>query len=458
MTAPFVPPYPVPHRSKASLLKRFVTGWDSWIHTLFEKSYTMKLGDIRLPKLDFFIANDPAIVAQVMDDADGRFPKHPLLREMLDPLIGNSVFAANGSDWAEQRQMVNPAFAHTNLRRALPVMRAAVDDTLARIAGEDLARPVAIDRHMTHVAADIIFRTIFSVPLDEAGGIEIHEAFNAYQRGIQPSMMLSIYRLPLLFYRRRAVRAAARVHALFAPIVAARHAAAVRGEEGPEEDILATLLEARHPITGERFTVGELIDQISTIFLAGHETSASAMTWALYLIAESPDLQRAIRAEIAEVAGDQPFDDGVIRNLHRTRDVFRETLRLYPPVSFFIREVTRPTVMRKKAMKPGSMIVVSPWLIQRNADHWPCPHAFKPERFSDPAEAAACRHAYLPFGRGPRICIGAGFAQQEALLVLASIVRRFRLESPADDKPVPVSRLTLRPKHGLRLRLTPVGE
>lgn len=457
MTARFVPPYPIPHRNKASLLRRFVTGWGSWIHTLFEKSYTMKLGDIRLPKLDFFVANDPAIVAEVMDDPQGRFPKHPLLREMLDPLIGNSVFSANGTDWAEQRQMVNPAFAHTNLKRALPVMRAAVDETIARLAAEDLTRPVAIDTHMTHVAADIIFRTIFSVPLDEAGGREIHRAFNAYQSGIQPSMMLSIYRLPLLFYRRRAIRAAARIHALFAPIVAARHAAAVRGEARGEQDILATLLEARHPRTGERFTVAELIDQISTIFLAGHETAASAMTWALYLIAESPELQDAIRAEIADQAGDRPFDDAAVRGLTLTRDVFRETLRLYPPVSFFIREVTVPSVMRKKAMKPGSMIVVSPWLIQRNANHWPCPHAFAPERFSDPRQADACRHAYLPFGRGPRICIGAGFAQQEALLTIGSVIRAFRLESPAGDKPVPISRLTLRPKHGLRLRLTPVA-
>ena len=137
--------------------------------------------------------------------------------------------------------------------------------------------------------------------------------------------------------------------------------------------------------------------------------------------------------------------------------MFQETLRLYPPVSFFLRAVTKPTKMRGKSMKAGAMLVISPWLIQRNSNHWKCPHAFDPERFSREEDKAACRHAFMPYGKGPRICVGAGFANQEGVLVLSAILRAFRIDALADDKPEPVSRLTLRPKNGARVMLTPVA-
>jgi cytochrome P450 len=450
-TPRFTPPYPVPHKSKASLLKRFLTGWNSWIHTLFEKSYTMKMGEIRLPKLDFYIVNDLEVVERVMDDREKVFPKHEFLNDLLDPLIGNSVFSANGEDWEQQRQMVNPAFAHTNLKRVYPAMQSAVDDLLAQIRALDRSKPIEVDPLMTHIAADIIYRTIFSVKLDAEGADKIYHSFHRYQKNVQPSAMLKIYGLPLLGYRHRAKKAAAEIHAVFGPIVRARHDAWHGGTGTAQEDILQSLLEARHPVTGEAFTYEKIMEQVSTIFLAGHETAASAMTWALYLLAECPHLQEALDAEIDRQSGDGPIAFEHLRGMDGVRNLFKETLRLYPPVSFFIREVTAPTRMRDKKLAPGAMVVISPWLIQRNSDNWKCPHAFEPDRFDDPEEAAACRHAYMPFGKGPRICIGAGFAQQEGILTLASIVRTFRLRYPPIAKPEPVSRLTLRPKNAVRL-------
>lgn len=447
----FTPPYPIPHKSKTSLLKRFVTGWESWIHTLFERSYTMKMGEIRLPKLDFFIANELSIVDRVMDDREKVFPKHSFLNDLLDPLIGNSVFSANGKDWENQREMVNPAFAHTNLKRVFPVMRDAVDDLLGNIAALDLSGPVEVDPLMTHVAADIIYRTLFSVKLDAAGADQIYHAFHRFQKNVQPSAMLRIYGLPLLGYRRRAIRSAAEIHAVFSPIVRARYDAWHGGGGTAQADILQSLLEAKHPETGEPFSFIQIMEQVSTIFLAGHETAASAMTWALYLLSECPHLQTALVAEIERETGGEPIAFEHLRGMEGIRNLFRETLRLYPPVSFFIREVTAPTTMRDKLLQKGAMIVISPWLIQRNRDNWKCPHAFMPDRFDDPEEAEACKHAYMPFGKGPRICVGAGFAQQEGMLVLASMVRAFALRYPPIRKPEPVSRLTLRSKHPVRL-------
>jgi cytochrome P450 len=151
------------------------------------------------------------------------------------------------------------------------------------------------------------------------------------------------------------------------------------------------------------------------------------------------------------------LDFDALKSLNKLRNLFRETLRLYPPVSFFVRAVTKPTTMREKPMKPGNMIVISPWLIQRNAENFPCPHAFDPDRFTQPDQAEACRRAYMPFGKGQRVCVGAGFAQQEAMLVLGSIVRSFALTSPPGRKPHPVSRLTLRSKDGIFLKINPIS-
>lgn len=449
----FTPPFPEPLKKNASLPKRFLRGWKGWIHVHFERSYTMKMGEIHVPRLTVYVPNELRLVDEILEDRERIYPKPELLKEMLDPLIGASIFTVSGREWEEQRAMVNPAFAHTRLQAAFPVMREAVEDLVARIAALDLSRPVAVEPLMTHVAADVIFRTIFSVRLDSKGAEQIYRAFHSFQRSVQRGAILHLYRLPLFGLLWRAKRHARRVHATFRPIVQARYDAyRAKGDAGPP-DILRSLLEARHPETGEPFTLQGLINQVSFIFLAGHETSASALAWALYLLAECPEQQEAILAEI----GPEPLTFEAIRKAGALRQVFQETLRLYPPVSFFVRSATRATVMRGKQVEPGSMMVISPWLIQRNGENFPCPHAFDPERFADPGQAEACRRAYLPFGKGPRICTGSAFATQEAMLVLGTIVQKFRLAYPDGPKPEPVSRVTLRSDKGIFVRFEPRG-
>ncbi len=455
MSVRFTPPFPPPHASKSSFLLRFWRGWNSWIHVLFERSYTMKMGEIHTPALDFYIANELPLVRRIMETEWKQFPKHEFQRDLLLPLIGNSVFSANGQDWEDQRQMVNPAFGHTALKTVFPMMSDAVDDLIAHIRAMDLTRPVPIDVLITHLAADIIYRTLFSVVLDTAGSREIYDAFHAYQKHSQRASTLRIYGLPMLGFRRRAEADARRIHAVFAPIVHARYTAThERGERG--HDIVQSLIDARHPQTGAPFTEAEVMEQVATIFLAGHETSASSVTWAFYLIARDPALQVALRDEAETASGGAPLAYEHLRQLTRTNNVFRETLRLYPPLAFLSREVTCPVQMRDKDLKPGAMLVVSPWLVQRNRDNFPEPHGFDPDRFDDPEQASACRHAYLPFGKGPRICVGAGFAVQEAKLAIARLLRAFTVETVAGETPEPVSRLTLRAKHGVLLKLTPI--
>lgn len=457
MTKIFTPPYPRPPKNKRGLVKRFLRGWHSWIHVLFDKSYTMKMGEIRLPGRTMYIANELPLVDRILRGGTA-FPKHSELVRNLDPLIGNSVFSANGADWESQRAMVNPAFAHTALGRSMPLMVAAADDLVARIeAAAREGRPVDIDPMMTHVAADIIFRTLFSQTLDAERSNIIHSAFGRFQRLAHSASMLRLYGLPAGWFEKRSKGPARAIHDVFRPIVEARYAGFHgRGEAGTR-DILQSLIKAKHPETGAHFTCEEVMEQVSTIFLAGHETSASTMTWALYMLGECGHIQTRVREEVARVAGGQPLTGAMLKDMSQLRNIFKETLRLYPPVSFLPREVTCPMDMRDKHLEAGAMLVVAPWLTQRNKDNWACPHAFDPDRFEDPANAEMAKQAWFPFGRGPRVCVGAGFAQQEVMTVIASVVRRFAISVPVGFTPEPISRLTIRPRTGMPLLFAPIS-
>lgn len=195
------------------------------------------------------------------------------------------------------------------------------------------------------------------------------------------------------------------------------------------------------------------MDQVCTLFLAGHETSASSLTWALYLLSQCPHLQDKIVAEIEAVVGDREFVAGDIKDLPALGNVFRETLRLYPPVGFFVREATQSQCIRKKDVKAGSPILISPWLLHRHRTLWERPDDFAPERFETEAGKASAKCAYIPFSKGPRVCIGAAYATQEAVLILASIVRRYRVDADPMHVPKVVGRVTVRSGNGVRVRL-----
>ena len=228
-----------------------------------------------------------------------------------------------------------------------------------------------------------------------------------------------------------------------------------RGQPLQEEDILSYLVKGVDPKTGYRFSVEELIDQTAFLFLAGHETSASALSWSLYLLAMCPDVQERVMAEAREVVGDRAPEFSDIRHLKFTRNVFREALRLYPPVGFLPREATRNEEIRDKHLEPRDVLLISPWLIHRHRSVWEKPDVFDPDRFeTENCKHAVKNHAYFPFSMGPRICTGAGFATQEAVLLLAALIKTFRFDPVPGHVPQPVGRLTIRSENGIRLRLT----
>lgn len=452
----FIPPKPKPHKRKLSPLRRILEVRHSSISVLFDRSYSMHLGDVWTPTRSAFFLNQPALVERVLVEEADKYPKSTSMSSMLELLMGTGVFVSNGELWRKQRRMLDPAFNQARIQDVFPLMRLATEGMVARFRAHADGEILPIDEETTHVTADIIFRTIYSRSLTAEESRTIFRAFARFQELAYAQGVWRMAGVPwwLSFGRLFAARHARTIRRLLESGIEDRLEEQQASRGGTEHrDILASLLKARDPASGEQFTRKDLVDQISVLFLAGHETSASVLAWALYLIAMRPDIQERLHAEAVAAFGGRAPEFSDMRKLRLARDVFRETLRLYPPVSFMSRDATEAVKLRDKNIAPGDMIYVSPWLIQRHTRLWDRPDAFDPDRFSDPASKTSQRTAYLPFSAGPRVCLGASFAMQEGILILACLARQFRFEPVAGHTPKPIARLTLRSENGVRLRV-----
>ena len=411
-----------------------------------ERLYGAWMAEFRTPFFRSYLVNQPELVNTVLKERPMDFPKSDRVGEGLRPLLGNSVFLTNGETWKRQRRIIDPAFEGGRLRETFPAMWDAAEAATARLT-EGL---VEIEEQTSHAAADVIFRTLFSIPIEHEIASEVFTEFRAYQRS-QPILNLAAFVplprwMPRLF-RRDTTKAAKRIRALITRLTTERMQ---RIEEGTAPDDLATkIMTTADPETGERFTTEEMVDQVAIFFLAGHETSASALAWALYLMALHPDWQN----KISEEAKAMTPDFSTLSKLPVTRDVFRETLRLYPPVPMMVRETTCPEQFRKRDIKKGSQIVLSPWHLHRHARLWDAPDDFDPGRWHTENGKACQRDAFIPFSAGARVCSGAGFAMVEGPLILARILRDWQVDAVPEHVPVPVAHLTVRAKNGIWIQL-----
>lgn len=456
MSGEFCPAYPRPAPGRLSRLMMFFRARRSWLHSLYERSYNMQMGELHLPGLDLYMLNQPSLVRQALVEQAETFPKNALLAEALQPVLGDSLFSANGAAWRRLRAMMDPAFAHARLNVAFPRMLDAAAALRERLDAMPTGVDCDVEVEMTHVAADIIFRTIFSQAMDGEDARRVFAAFARYQELAPRLLMPSLFGLRWLVWpwqRSHSRRAANEIRALLASLATARYKAHLAGEPAAQQDILQSFLEARDPDTGAPFDFESLIDQLATLFLAGHETSASALTWALYLLANSPQVQERAHQEVLTVLGDHEPTPSDMKKLTLVWNVFRETLRLFPPVGFIARESAQSCPMRDKVIPPGASVMISPWLIQRHRTLWADPDSFDPDRYAGEQSRESLRNAYLPFGMGPRVCIGAAFAQQEGALILATVLRHYRLRPVAGHQPEPVGRFTIRSANGVRLLL-----
>lgn len=410
-----------------------------------------KMAAFRTPFFRSFLINDAPLIDLVLKQRPEDFPKSRRFVEGLAPLLGRSVFLTNGAEWRRQRRIIDPAFEGGRLRQSFPAILAAAEAAVARLP----PGRVEIEAEASHAAADAIFRTLFSMPIETAEARRVFAAFQAHQKS-QPMINLAgLVPLPrwLPRFRSRATVATAReIRALIAAMVRRRQWEIDAGTA--PADLATKIMTTPDPETRECFGPDEMADQVAIFFLAGHETSASALAWGLWLLAAFPEAQERVAAEASALGKTPAFSE--LSKLSFTRDVFRETMRLYPPVPMFLREAARPERFRDRAVPKGSQIVLSPWHLHRHTGRWAEPDAFDPGRWQREATRAARAEAYLPFSAGPRACPGAGFAMAEGVLMLALYARAFRFALPADaPEPMPVAHLTLRSRNGLWLEAMP---
>lgn len=444
-----IPPKPIPRPDKVSLLRYLRLFRADILSAQPARLYGAWMAAFKTPFFRSFMINDPALIDTVLKDRPDDFPKSNRIREGLAPLLGNSVFVTNGAVWKRQRRIIDPAFEGGRLRDTYPAILAAGQDAVARLPKGD----IEIEAQTSHMAADVIFRTLFSLPIADQAAHAVFAAFQSYQR-TQPLLNIAAF-LPLprwlpRLHSRATKQSAARIRALITEMTDAR-AQAIAAGRAPD-DLATKIMTTRDPVTGQGFETAEMVDQVAIFFLAGHETSASALAWGLYLLAMYPEVQDQVAAEGLALGVAPSFAD--LSKLRLTRDVFRETLRLYPPVPMMVRQNVKSESFRKQFIRKGAQIVISPWHLHRHTRFWNNPDGFDPARWQTEAGKDSARTAFIPFSSGPRVCTGAGFAMVEGVLLLALLVRAYRFDLIKDRPAMPVAHLTVRGRDGIWLRVS----
>lgn len=443
--APLRPPRPDPAPETMSSFRRIMMIRISGIAGWTERAYQEDMLQGRFLGHASFTLNNPDAIRHVLIDNYENYGRTPPGIRVLRPVLGEGLLLAEGKPWKLQRRTLAPAFTPRAVGTLVPHMRAVIEETIAELDGKT-GRPVDLREVMQRMTLEIAGRTMFSFGMAEHGPTLRAFVIEYGSRLARPHFWDLV--LPLgwpspqdiqrAFFRRRwrafvrALMAQRRIHA--------------HTDDAPR-DLFDLMVAARDPETGEAFSDDNLIDQVATMILAGHETTATALFWALLLLAEDSASQDELARE-ARAAGPSPEPEA----LKFTRAVLDETMRLYPPAYLIARQAHGPDTIAGHAVRKGDVVFIAPWLLHRHVKLWDDPDAFVPQRFltATPPD----RFAYLPFGVGPRICIGAHFALTEATLALARIVGAFRIERIDATPVMPIGIVTTQPDHSPMFKIT----
>lgn len=391
---------------------------------------------------------DPGALKRVLRDKVEDYPKSTVTKLILQQAIGDSLFVAEGAEWLWQRRTAAPVFSHRNVAALAPVMTAAAERSSARIAGSSGR---AADMFAEMVAAT--FEVISDVTFSGGEGFDrgaVHRAIEDYISHAAKVSVLDLMGVPGWVPRPGRVMAGAAMREMKR---IADEAIESRRKDGQRAvpDLLDLLLEGEDPKTGQKMTTSELRDNLLTFIVAGHETTALTLSWALYLCTFDQAVQAEARQEAQAVLGDRAATQADIARLPLTRRIIDEALRMYPPAAFLSRTAQVADELCGREIRPGDTVVLPIYALHRHHMLWENPDQFNPSRFADPK--AIDRFSYLPFGDGPRICIGANFALQEAVIILATLLARHRFSPVEGKEPKPVMILTLRPEGGVWLKV-----
>lgn len=398
----------------------------------------------RLPGNEVFFVNDPRHIETVLLTQRTNFVKHRFFWKHVTAIFGNGLLTSEGDFWLKQRRLAAPAF-HPDRIAAYGDVMAAFSDRLAGTWRDGEVRD--IHRDMMRVTMEIVSKTLFDVEVEK----EVEEIGRSFDRIIRE--IAKRFRRPVRIPDAipipgnvRYNRGVALLDRLVASVLAQREA-----RPGDRGDLLSMLLAARDD-DGEPMSQRQLRDELITLFLAGHETTAISLSWTLFLLARNPAAEERLAAEIRDVAPSRLPTAADLPRLRFAEAVVKESLRLYPPAYVIGREAVADCVVGGFPVPARATVYLSPWVLHRDPRWFDEPESFRPDRWLDGSAARLPKYVYIPFGGGPRICIGERFAMMEGILVLVTLLRRFRLEMAGPD-PVPFPSITLRPEGGPIMRV-----
>jgi cytochrome P450 len=441
LVPPRIAPPPQPLRGLA-----FVAGFvRNPIGVVPQAAYEQDLVAYTRGQREIVWITSPALIRQVLLEERETFLKLAQIR-LLSPLLGKGILTSEGADWKWQRQAAAPMFRQQDLAAFVPAFVRAAREAIERWR----ARPgvQAADRDMTQATFDVISATLLP-SADARMPQAVEGSMGQFQRSGAWGQLYAVVNLPRWLPQPGRLGMARSVRSLRAAV--GKVIAERRALSAPPDDLLGRLMRARDPETGQAMNDEQLVDNLLTFYLAGHETTAKALTWTLYLLARSPEWSAALEDEVARVTQGGEVEAAHIERLVLTQQVLKESMRLYPPVPLMTRQAVTDAKLDGHAVRAGTSVVMPIYAIHRHARRWEDPDAFDPARFAPEREAAMPRYQYMPFGAGPRICIGQAFAMMEATAMLATFVARARFAPVPGSEPAPVARVTLIPKGGMPL-------
>ena len=417
-----------------------------WMHELLRE-----YGDFMLWRSlrDVYLVNNPEFLRPVLSQSYEHFSKKTLGYRVLAQIMGNGLITNDGPDWVRQRRLVQPSFSHRTVQgfdRTINALAASMLDEWDRRAGDDR---IWLDREMSKLTFRIVGATLFGRNIegyaDEVR--EISEITNL--QPFEPRALMTLYSWLPTPYNRKFKRARKRLDSVVYGILATRS----RAGDGTG-DILDRLIQARDEDSSEGMDDRQLRDEVVTLMLAGHETSATALSWTLYLLATHPEIEAELVHHLASGLGGASLTGQNLSHVPYLKQVVQEAMRLYPPVWAFARRAEHEEVFDGYLLPARAYVAIIPYALHRHPEFWPDAERFDPERFHP--ERSKNRHffSYLPFGAGPRTCIGAGMAMLEIQLVLAQILQRFRVRVAPDHPIEAAAKVTLKPRYGIPVTLS----
>jgi len=397
------------------------------------------------------MVQDPSALRRIFLDNVEDYPKSEVMLRMLRPAVGDSLFTSEGENWRWQRRAVAPVFAQRNVTALAPVMTAT-----AERAAERLARAQG-EAEMVSEMLSATFDVICDVALsgrEHFDSAVYGAAIIRYFETVGRASMLDFLHVPYWVPRPGAVLGRKSVRTMHAMVA---RAIEDRRRSGPigADDLLDHMLKAVDAETGRRMTPEELLHNMQFFIVAGHETTALALSWSLLLLAGDAEAQQRARAEAQAALGGRAAGAGDIERTPYVRQVIEEAMRLYPPVGLLARNVRENDELGGREICAGDIVFLPIYALHRHRMWWDAPDAFDPENFAPERVAGRNRYLNLPFGAGPRICVGANFAMMQAHIVLATLLSRFRFRPGGGPVPVPTMSMTLRPEPGVRLSVAP---